>query len=109
MSRRKKTRIKRMQTNEVELVASMQKDLCYLKQFVVNVTAMLRDRDGKEPAILVTSQASDETAMLTRCCWDELMKFIRKYKHTINPDELPGPLRDTYLTLQNEIEKFKHS
>jgi len=109
MSKRKKTRIKRLHTNEVELVASMQADICYLKQFVVNITALLRDWDDKKPAMLITSQASEDVAMLSRCCWDELIKFVKKYKPAINPDELPEPLKYTYRSLQDEIEKFKHS
>ena len=44
MSKRKTTRIKRLTRNEVQLVADMQADLSFLKQFVVNMTVMLMVR-----------------------------------------------------------------
>lgn len=106
MSKRKTTRIKRLTRNEVQLVAEMQANLSYLKQFVVNMTVMLMER-GKVPAILITGQVSDDVSMLTEKCWKELEKFKDRYEAKIPYDKLPLELQKSYDDLVKEIDEFK--
>lgn len=76
MKKKKKyTKVKRLTSNEVELVAQMQNDLDYLKQFVVNVPILLM---GEEPAILIN--CSPDVEGLCERCWDECVKAAERLK-----------------------------
>ena len=75
MKRRKKTKIRRLNANEVELVASMQRDIDFMKNFIVNITAVAMDT-VKSPAILSTSMCSDDVDMITSKCWQEVVENV---------------------------------
>ena len=58
----------------VDKITTMQKDLDYLTQFVVNIPALFR---GKTPSILINS-GTDKVASLCGICWRECVKAYQK-------------------------------
>lgn len=71
----KKKNRSRLTKTDFNKVLEMQRDLCYLKQFVVNVPALFM---GLKPTMLVTTMCSDDVKMLTQKCWNECMKATEK-------------------------------
>ena len=58
----------------VDRITTMQKDLDYLTQFVMNVTTLFR---GKTPAILI-NPGTDEVAGLCKICWRACVEVSNK-------------------------------
>ena len=58
----------------VDKITTMQKDLDYLMQFVVNIPKLLC---GDTPAILI-NPGTDEVAGLSRICWKACVEVSKK-------------------------------
>lgn len=71
----KKRNRSRFTKMDVDKVLEMQRDLCYLKQFIVNVPALFM---GLKPTILITTQCSSTVEALTDKCWSECIKAAEK-------------------------------
>ena len=72
----------RLTRADVDTIREMQRDLDYLKQFVVNVPILLM---GRHPAILIN--ASPIVEALCQKCWDECTKCYEKSSLTIKNEK----------------------
>ena len=60
-----------------EYIASMQREICYYKQFIVNISALLREDGIHIPAILVQDVNCDAHS-LCDAAWRDLIKYINR-------------------------------